>query len=77
MTTAIIPTAGEVSVNSTEQQFADCIKTESDFVDMKYHNICTGEVSVVPTGVFSYMAFGLFIVLLFFLLAMAVKVIRN
>ena len=42
-------------LNVDFKSFEQCIKTESDFTNTKYHNICTGEVSVVPTGVFDYM----------------------
>lgn len=69
MATAIIATSSDGNVNSTSQQFGECIKTESDWVDTKCHNICTGEVHVVPTGLYDY-AIGIPLVVLSGVLAL-------
>ena len=49
---------------------AECIKEEADFTTTKYHNICTGEVHVVPTGVSDYMI-GIPIMIILALIALA------
>ncbi len=43
------------SDNITVKDAKFCIKTEEDFTNVKYHNICTGEVYVKQTGVYDYM----------------------
>ena len=52
----------EQNINLGFQSLEHCIKAESDLINTKYHNICTGEVNVVPTGVVDYI-FGIGLIL--------------
>lgn len=51
MSKALVSTEGDVTIKDAEF----CIKTERDFTETVYHNICTGETYVKPTGVYDYM----------------------
>lgn len=48
----IVTTSEAETVTLQDAEF--CIKTEEDIINVKYHNICTGEVTVVPTGAYTY-----------------------
>jgi hypothetical protein len=48
MNTAIIATSSPIKVYSENQP--DCIRTETNLTYNIVHNVCTGEVTTVPSG---------------------------
>jgi len=51
--TKVLTTTDQNEVTVKDAEF--CIKTESDFTETVYHNICTGETYTMPTGTYDYM----------------------
>lgn len=65
------------SVDLSTQSLSECIREEAAFVEMRYHNICTGEIHAVPTGLFSYIMFVPFFVLFLTIVGFALLAFIN
>lgn len=66
--------SGEVNLNIDQKTLEVCLKPISNFASTTYQNICTGQSYTVPTGLFDWFLFFVFIVPLAILLLLGLFV---